>query len=72
MKDWMRDDILVCKAIRRKNESLWRKSRLTVQLYYESCMAVKKAISKSTSRIFQNIFSGCNTDQKKLLRIVDT
>ena len=40
--DWMTDDILVLKA-------LWRKTRLTVHfdMYSESCMAVKKAISKS-------------------------
>ena len=49
MNDWMTDDILVLKALRRKYESLWRKTRLTVHfdMYSESCMAVKKAISKS-------------------------
>ena len=30
MNDWMTDDILVLKARRRKYESLWRKTRLTV------------------------------------------
>ena len=46
MNDWMTDDILVPKALRRKNESLWRKTRLTVHfdMYSESCMDVKTAI----------------------------
>ena len=30
MNDWMTDDILVLKALRRKYESLWRETRLTV------------------------------------------
>ena len=30
MNDWMTDDILVLKTLRRKYESLWRKTRLTV------------------------------------------
>ena len=44
MNDWMTDDILVLKALRRKYESLWRKTRVTVHfdMYSESCMAVKK------------------------------
>ena len=46
MNDWMTDDILVLKALRRKYESLWRKTRLTVHfdMYSESCMAVKKQL----------------------------
>ena len=49
MNDWMTDDILVLKPLRRKYESLWRKTRLTVHfdMYSESCMAVKKTISKN-------------------------
>ena len=44
MNDWMTDDILVLKALRRKYELLWRKTRLTVHfdMYSESSMAVKK------------------------------
>ena len=55
MNDWMTDDILLLKALRRKYESLWRKTRLTVHfdMYSESCMALKKAISKSKSGILQ-------------------
>ena len=46
MNDWMTDDILVLKALCRKYESLWRKTRLTVHfdMYSESCMAVKKQL----------------------------
>ena len=46
MKDWMTDDMLVLKALRRKYESLWRKTRLTVHfdMYSESSMAVKKQL----------------------------
>ena len=34
-------------------------------MYFESCIAVKKAISKSKS----GIFSDCNGDHKKLCKI---
>ena len=46
MNDWMTDHILVLKTLRRKYESLWRKTRLTVHfdMYSESCMAVKKQL----------------------------
>ena len=45
MNEWMTDDILVLKALRRKYESLWRKTRLTVHfdMNSECCMAVKKS-----------------------------
>ena len=53
MNDWMTDDILVLKARRCKYESLWRKTFLTVHfdIYSESCMDVKSAISNSKSEI---------------------
>ena len=43
----MTNNILALKAIRRKNELIWRKTRITINfnIYYDSCMAVKKAIS---------------------------
>ena len=46
MNDWMTEDILVLKALRRNYESLWRKTCLTVHfdMYSESCMAVKKQL----------------------------
>ena len=65
MNDWMTYDILVLKALRRKNESLLRKTRLTVHfdMYSESCMDVKTAISNSKSEILQKKISDCNGDQ---------
>ena len=74
MNDWMTDDILVLKALRRKYESLWRKTRLTVHfdMYSESCMDVKTVISNSKSEILQNKISDCNGDHKKKFKIVDT
>ena len=70
MNDWMTDDILVLKTLRRKYESLWRKTRLTVHfdMYSGSCMDVKTAISKSKSEILQKKISECNGDQKKTLQ----
>ena len=67
MNDWMTDYILVLKALRRKFESLWRKTRLTVHfdMYSGSCRDVKTAISKSKSEILQKKVSDCNGDQKK-------
>ena len=46
MNDWITDDSMVLKALCRKYESLWRKTRLTVHfdMYSESCMAVKKLL----------------------------
>ena len=51
----MTDDILKLKAIRRKNELIWRKTRTTINfdIYYESCKAVKKAISKRKSELME-------------------
>ena len=65
MNDWMTDDILVLKALRRKYESLWRKTRLTVHfdIYSGTCMDVKTAISKSKSEILQKKISDCNGNQ---------
>ena len=67
MNDWMTDDSLVLKALPRKYESLWRKTRLTVHfdMYSGSCMDVKTAISKSKSEILLKKISDCNGDQKK-------
>ena len=49
MDDWMTDDILVLKALRRKYESLWCKTRLTVHvdMYSESSIAVKKQLVRA-------------------------
>ena len=48
LNEWMTDIILKLKAIRRQNELIWRKTCTTINfdIYYDSCKAVKKAISK--------------------------
>ena len=73
MNDWMTDDILVLKALRRKYESFWRKTRLTVHfdMHSESYMAVQRTISKSTSGIVKKKISDLNRNQKKVFKIVD-
>ena len=62
MNNWMPDDILVLKALRRKYESLWRITLLTVHfdIYSASCMAVK-TISKIKSVILQKKY--CNGEK---------
>ena len=47
LNEWMTDNILTLKAICCKNELIWRKTRITINcdIYYDSCKAVKKAIS---------------------------
>ena len=61
LNDWMTDDILTLKAIRRKNELIWRKTRTTINfdIYYDSCKAVKKAISKSKSELMEQRVIDC-------------
>ena len=47
---------MALKAIHRKNELIWRKTRITINfnIYYDSCMAVKRVISKRKAElIFQ-------------------
>ena len=70
MNDWMTDNILVLKALRRKYESILRKTRLTVHfdMYSVCCIDVKTAISNSKSEILQRKTSDCNGDQKKKLQ----
>ena len=73
MNDWITDNFLALKKIRRKYESIWRRTRLTIlfDLYKESCKAVKHAITESKAKITQQKISDCNGDQKKLYKIVD-
>ena len=55
LNEWMTDDILTLKAIRRKNELIWWKIRTTINfdIYYDSCITVKKAISKRKSELME-------------------
>ena len=49
LNEWMTEDILTLKAIRRKNELIWRKNRTTINfdIYYDSCKAVKRLFRKT-------------------------
>ena len=50
LNEWMTDDILTLKAISRKNELIWRKTRITINFdNYDSC----KAISKRKSELME-------------------
>ena len=70
----MNYDILELKALCRKYESFWRKTRLTVHfdMYSQSYMDVKTAISNSKSEILQKKISDCNGDQNFFFKIGDT
>ena len=71
LNEWMTDDILKLKAIRRKNELIWQ-TRITINfdIYYESCKAVKKAISKRKSELMEQRVIDCEGDQKKLFSLI--
>ena len=68
LNEWMTDDILTLKAIRRKNELIWRKTRTTINfdIDYDSYIAVKRAISKRTSELMEQRVIDCKGDQKKM------
>ena len=72
LNEWMTDDILKLKAIRRKNELIWQKTRTTINfnIYYDSCKAVKKAISKRKSELMDQRVIDCEGDQKKLFSLI--
>ena len=69
LNEWMTDDILTLKAIRRKNELIWRKTRTTIHfnIYYDSCKAVKEAISTRKSELMEQRVIDCEGDQKKIV-----
>ena len=69
LNEWLTDDILTLRAIRRKNELIWRKTRTTINfdMYYDSCKAVKKAISKRKSELMEQRVINCEGDSKKKL-----
>ena len=67
LNEWMADYILTLKAIRRKNELIWRKTRTTINfdIYYDSCKPAKKAISEIKSEVMEQMVIDCEGDQKK-------
>ena len=72
LNEWMTDDILTLKAIRRKIELIWRKTRTTINfdIYYDSCEAVKEAISKRKSELMEQRVIDCKGDQKKMFSLM--
>ena len=56
LNDWMTDNIMALKKIRRQREKIWRQSPITIHydLYYESCEALKNAIKDSKTVTIQN------------------
>ena len=64
----MTDDILTLKAIGRKNELIWRKTRITINfdIYYDSCNAVKRKFQKKSELMEQTVID-CEADQKKIV-----
>ena len=66
LNEWMTDDILTLKAIRRKHELIWRKTRTTINLdiYYDSCKAKRK------SELMEERVIDCEGDQKKLFSLI--
>ena len=69
LNEWMTNNILALIAIRRRNEVIWRKTRTTINfdIYYDSCKAVKKAISKRKSELMEQRVIDCEGDQKKIV-----
>ena len=55
LNEWMTDNILALKANRPKNESISQKSRIKINfnIDYDSCMAVKKDISKREAELIE-------------------
>ena len=72
LNEWMTDGILTLKTIRRKSELIWRKTRTTINfdIYYDSCKAVKEAISKRKSELMEQRVINCEGDQKKLFSLI--
>ena len=48
LNEWMTDNIFTLKDIRRKNELIWQKTRITINfnIYYDSCIGVEKIFLK--------------------------
>ncbi len=74
LNDWMNDDIQALKVIRRSKEAIWRKSPIVInhEIYQESCMVVKNAITSSKTNVIQTKIADTKGDQKQLFKIVAT
>ena len=74
LNDWMTDDILALKKVRRKKELIWRKNPITINfyIYIECCKAVKLAIENGKAELIKKKITDCNGDQKKLFKVIDS
>jgi hypothetical protein len=72
-RQWMSDDILEVKRLKRKYEKLWRKSKLTVHRleFRRYCLELKELICKTKSKFYLDKIKNCDGDQKQLFKIVD-
>ena len=68
----MTDNILALKAIRRINELIWRKIRITINfnIYNDRCMTVKNDISKRNAELLEERVNNCEGDHKKLCSLI--
>ena len=66
------DLVLALKAIRRKNELIWRENRITINfnIYYDSFMAVEKNMSKRKAELIEQVVNNCEGGQKKRLCLI--
>ena len=72
LNEWMTDNMLALKAFRSENELIWRKTRIKINfyIYYHSCMAVKKDISKRKAELIEQKVNNCECDQDKLFSLI--
>ena len=72
LNEWMTDNILALKAICRKNELIRQKTHITINLniYCDSCMAVKKAISIRKAELMEQRVINWEGVQKKLFSLI--
>ena len=70
LNDWMTDDILALKKIRRKKELIWHKNPITINfdIYIETCKAVKLAIENGKAELLKKKITDCIGDQKKTVQ----
>jgi len=74
LREWMNEDILVAKRLKRRAEMKWRKTKLTVfyEIYKEECTIVKNLIADSKCKFYQDKIKNCDGDQGKLFKIVNS
>ena len=69
----MTEEILSAIRKRRKDERIWRKSKLTVdqEIYRNSCLLIKEHNHRSKDLLYSSQISNCKGDPKNLFGIVN-